>query len=181
MHFAHLHPNIGMRQNRHLEQDAVYHVTARINRGEMAFKEIAMRELFLSYIKTAKKKYPCEIYNFCVMGNHIHLFIQPCKDSSLSKIMQWLLGNYAKEWNKKHGVKGHLWGDRFWSRIIKSCRGFLRVFDYISRNPVEAGLAGRPDEWEYGGVCHFIKGETSIIDIPPWLESVYQTFCGCGP
>jgi hypothetical protein len=42
---------------------------------------------------------------------------------------------------------------------------------------VEAGLAGRPDEWEYGGVCHFVKGETSILDIPPWLEALYQAFC----
>jgi hypothetical protein len=28
-------------------------------------------------------------------------------------------------------------------------------------------IAGRADEWEYGGICHFIKGETSILDIPP--------------
>jgi hypothetical protein len=77
-----------------------------------------------------------------------------------------------------------LWGDRFFSAIIRTGRGFLRVFDYISKNPVEAGLAGRADEWEYGGVgqyvrCHFVKGETAIIDIPPWLEAVYQAFvCG---
>jgi hypothetical protein len=39
---------------------------------------------------------------------------------------------------------------------------------------VEAGLAGRAEEWEYGGVCHFIKGETSIIDIPPLIKTAYQ-------
>jgi putative transposase len=112
------------------------------------------------------------------MGNHIHFAIRPDKDASLSKIMQWLLGNYAKAWNKAHGVKGHLWGDRFFSKIIRTCRAFRHVFDYISKNPVKAGLAGRADEWEQG-VCHFVKGETTIIDIPPWLEAVYQAFvCG---
>jgi putative transposase len=175
-----------MRKNRHLEQNAVYHVTARINRGEMVFNEAAMRALFLEFVKMVKKKYPLAIYNFCVMGNHIHFAIRPGRDSSLSKIMQWLLGNFAKAWNKAHGVKGHLWGDRFFSRIISGDRDFLRVFDYISRNPVEAGLVERPDEWEYGGVgqyvrgqyvrCHFIEGETAIISVPPWLKAVYQAF-----
>ena len=96
-----------MRQNRHLKQNAVYHVTARINRGEFVFLESAMRILFLTYIKRLKKKYSFAIYNFCIMGNHVHFVIRPDKGSSLSKIMQWLLGNYAKEWNKRHGVTGH--------------------------------------------------------------------------
>jgi len=173
---AYLRPIYNMRHNRQLEEGATYHVTARVNRGEMAFDEIAMRELFLAYVRRAKKKFSFSIFNFCVMGNHIHFAIKPLKDSSLPKIMQWLLGNFAKAWNKAHGVKGHLWGDRYWSKIIRSIRAFLRVFDYISRNPVKAGLAGRPEEWEFGGICHFIKGEMSILDIPPKIKAVYQAF-----
>jgi len=180
MLFDRLRPIYNMRKNRLLEKNAVYHVTARINRGEMAFRETAMRALFLAYVKRVKKKHSCEIYNFCIMGNHIHFEIRPGKDSSLPKIMQWLLGNFAKAWNKAHGVKGHLWGDRYWSKIIRDIREFLRVFDYISQNPVEAGLAERPEEWEYGGVGQyhrrFIKGETSIIDIPPLIRAAYQAF-----
>ncbi|MDR2922779.1 MAG: transposase, partial [Treponema sp.] len=165
--------------------NAVYHVTARINRGEMVFNDPAMRKLFLSFIKRVKKKYPMAIYNFCIMGNHIHFAVRPDKDASLSKIMQWLLGNYAKAWNKAHGVKGHLWGDRFFSKIIRTCLAFRHIFNYISKNPVKAGLAAKAEDWEYGGVGqyvrrHFVKGETTIIDIPPWLEPVYHAFIhGC--
>jgi putative transposase len=142
----------------------------------MVFNEIAMRSLFLAFVKRVKKKYPMAIYNFCIMGNHIHFAIRPDKGASLSKIMQWLLGNYAKAWNKVHGVTGHLWGDRFFSKIISTGRDFARVFEYISRNPVKAGLAGSAEEWEYGGVCHFVKGEMDIIDIPPWIQALYQAF-----
>ena len=92
--------------NRQLEPNAVYHVTARINRGEMVFNEIAMRSLFLTFVTRAKKKHSFAVYNFCVMGNHVHFAVRPDKGSSLSKIMQWLLGNYAKASNKAHGVKG---------------------------------------------------------------------------
>ena len=142
----------------------------------MVFNEVAMRILFLGYVKRLKKKHSFAIYNFCIMGNHIHFAIRPDKDSSLSAIMQWLLGNYAKAWNKAHGVKGHLWGDRFFSSVISGDRNFLRVFGYISNNPVVAGLVDKADQWEAGGVCHFIKGDTTIIDIPPWIETVYQVF-----
>jgi len=142
----------------------------------MVFNEIAMRALFLAFVKQTKKRYSFAIYNFCVMGNHVHFTIRPDKGSSLSKIMQWLLGNYAKAWNKAHGVKGHLWGDRFFSKIIRTDEEFLHVFKYISQNPVKAGLVERAEEWEYGGVCHFLRGEKGIIDIPPWIPALYHDF-----
>jgi putative transposase len=164
-----------MRQNRHLEPKAIYHVTVRINRGERISNEAAMRTLFLDYVKRVKKKYSFAIYNFCVMGNHIHFVIRPDKGSSLSDIMRWLLGNYAKGWNKAHGVKGHLWGDRFFSKIIRTLRSFLSVFDYISQNPVKAGLVGRAEWWEFGGVCHFKKGILEILDLPPLVKAVYES------
>jgi hypothetical protein len=37
-------------------------------------------------------------------------------------------------------------------RIIRDGSAFLHVFKYINWNPVEAELAGRADEWEYGGI-----------------------------
>ena len=133
-----------MRQNRHLVPNAIYHVTAKINRGEFVFLDAAMRILFLEYVKLLKTKYSFAIYNFCIMGNHIHFVIRPDKGSSLSKIMQWLLGNYAKGWNKRHGVTGHLWGDRFFSRVVDECRESLRrLFRYVSENPVEGDLVRR--------------------------------------
>jgi putative transposase len=168
-----------MRKNRQLEQNAVYHVTVRINRGEMVFTDAAMRFLFLAFLKRAKKRYPCAIYNFCVMGNHIHLVIRPDKDISLSKIMQWLLGNFAKAWNKAHGVKGHFWGDRFFSKIISSTgESFRRAFEYVSQNPVLAGLVARMEDWQYGGLCHFKKKDEGILDLPEWLIPEYEALYG---
>jgi len=44
---------------------------------------------------------------------------------------------------------------------------------------VEAGLVERAEEWEYGGVCHFVRGETGIINIPPWIQVLYHALmCG---
>jgi putative transposase len=153
-----------MRKNRRLLEGAEYHVTARINRGEMVFLNRENRELFIDVLKRAKKKYHFSVKNFCIMGNHIHFLIKPGHGVSLSKIMQWLLGVFAQLWNKRHGLTGHLWGDRFFSRIISGIFDFLRVFSYIDQNPVAAGLAEQSEQWEYGGAWHRKNGINDIID-----------------
>ena len=152
-----------MRKNRILLEGAEYHVTARINRGEKIFLVQNDRDLFMDTLKKVKNKYNFTIKNFCIMGNHVHLLIKPGPGESLSKIMQWLLGVFAQLWNKKHGLTGHLWGDRFYSRIIQGLLDFIRVFQYIDDNPVIAGIVIKPEQWEYGGLWHHKKGITDLI------------------
>ena len=146
-----------------LLEGAEYHVTARINRGEKIFLRQEDRELFMIILKRAKKKFLFSLKNFCIMGNHIHLLIKPGAGESLSKIMQWILGVFAQLWNKKHKLSGHLWGDRFFSRIISGILDFVRVFIYIDYNPVFAGIVRKPEQWEFGGLWHHKKGLTDII------------------
>ena len=153
-----------MRKNRELLDGAEYHVTARINRGETIFLNQENRELFMKVLKRAKKKYNFTIKNFCIMGNHIHLLIKPEHGESLSRIMQWILGVFAQLWNKNNKLTGHLWGERFFSRIIRGILDFLRVFSYIDNNPVNAGLAECPEKWMYGGLWHHKKGVADIVN-----------------
>jgi len=158
-----------MRKNRILLDGADYHVTARINRGEKIFLLREDRELFMEILKRAKKKFNFSIKNFCIMGNHVHFLLKPGPDESLSKIMQWVLGVFAQKWNKKHGLSGHLWGNRFFSRVISGILDFLRVFLYIDYNPCYAGLVKYPEQWEYGGLWHHKKGLTIITEMADLL------------
>jgi putative transposase len=162
-----------MRRNRILKDGAEYHVTARINRGEMIFLSKDDRDMFMKVLKRAKQKFKFQIKNFCIMGNHIHLLIKPGIKESLSKIMQWLLGVFAQLWNKKHHLTGHLWGDRFFSRIILGIIDFLRVFMYIDDNPVIANMVERSWQWEYGGLWYHRKGIKGIIEEPESITVAY--------
>ncbi|MDR2501571.1 MAG: transposase [Treponema sp.] len=166
-----------MRMPRQIKQNAAYHVTARANRGEMVLFCPAMRKLFLAILERAKKKYGFAIHNFSIMGNHIHLLIRPGPKGSLSQIMQWILSLFARAWNKKHGVKGHVWGDRFFSKILAALSDFLHAFAYVSRNPVKAGLVETAEAWEFGGLWHFIKGNWAILGQTLCIEILYQSLC----
>ena len=120
------------------------------------------------------------------MTNHVHLLIKPKNGNQLPKIMQWLLCNYAKAWNKAHGVKGHLWKARYFSRIIRDYKGFLKVFDYVSKNPLKANMVERLENWKDSGIVHFLSGRRDVVDIcfneilagvPVCLEDIYKTYC----
>jgi putative transposase len=65
---------------------------------------------------------------------------------SLVEKAKWIKCNFAKAWNKAQGRTGHVWGERFFSRIIDGMRDFLRVREYIAENPVKAGLVERAAE-----------------------------------
>jgi len=76
--------------------------------------------------------------------------IKPEKDESLSRVMQWVLSVFAIHYNKMFSLHGHVWYDRFKSKIVNSLRQFVATFNYIARNPVVAGLAERPEQYRYG-------------------------------
>jgi putative transposase len=162
-----------MRRARLLRDGAEYHVIARINRGEMILLPEAEKMLLLTVIQRAKKRYRFQIKNFCIMNNHIHILIKPGKDESLSRIMQWILSVFAMTWNRKHNLKGHVWGERFYSRIIEGIVDFLRVFIYIDDNPVYAKLVEHPRKWEFGGLWHHKNGIINITDPPDTLTLQY--------
>jgi REP element-mobilizing transposase RayT len=100
------------------------------------------------------------------MGNHIHFLIKPGEDSNLSEIMQWIKCNFAKAWNKAHGRRGHVWGERFYSQIINGITDFLRVREYIVDNPVRAGLVGRAAEWIFGSLYYRLHRLSDLLDEP---------------
>jgi len=160
-----------MRHPRQLVDGAWYHVTARVNRRDMLLGHPEVRDLFLVFLARAKKRYRFHVANFCVMGNHVHLQIQPARGENLSAIMRWLLGRFSRAYNKERGLSGHFWGDRFRSRVLDGLRQFTATFGYIDENPVKAGLASCFCEWVHGGAWHSRMGDRRILEAAvPWLS-----------
>jgi putative transposase len=160
-----------MRKPRELHEGARYHVTARANRKEMILDTSAMKELFLSVVKRAKVKYDFRLENFCIMGNHFHFVIQPGRGESLSAIMRWILSVFAMAYNKIRGFTGHVWGCRFFSRIIASLWELLQVFEYIDNNPVKANQVEDRREWRWGGLWQQRTGCRQVVEkMDEWLR-----------
>ena len=136
---------------------------SRANRKEMILETEHMKEMFMSVIRRSKKRYRFNLLNFCILGNHFHFLIEPDQGESLSKIMQWILSRFATLYNKAINSTGHVWGGRYWSRIICDEQDFKNVMNYIDNNPIMAALAVRPGEWKYCGLYHIFNGMFDMV------------------
>ena len=160
-----------MRKTRELKRNAEYHVTAKINRGEFILESDDIKDLFLHIVERAKKKYSFKIRGFSIMDNHIHFLMKPGCEESLSRIMQWILSVFAIYYNKMFNLKGHVWYDRFNSKIIETFRQLIATFKYICDNPVKANLVKTPQEYKYG-VLWFIHHKQYQFIEPPDIELI---------
>lgn len=67
----------------------------------------------------------------------------------LSRVMQGIKGVSAREINKLRDVTGSVWQDESFDHVILSEPEYYRVLDYISHNPVAAGLTSAPGEHQF--------------------------------
>jgi putative transposase len=82
------------------------------------------------------------------MTTHLHLLVD-VPDESLPIGMHSLNSHYGTEFNARHGRIGHLIRSRYWSKRMKSTEQLLEAFRYGARNPLEAGLCARPEDWRW--------------------------------
>lgn len=153
-----------MRKPRILIKNSKYHVIAKINRSEFLLEKRWIKEEMISILKEKKKKYSYNIHQFCIMDNHIHLIIEPLGDACLSRIMQSILCTFAIRFNRRYNLHGHIWYDRFKSKVIQDIFQFLDTFDYISNNPVKAGMIDDPNLYPYGGIYDILYQKMKVVD-----------------
>lgn len=156
-----------MRKPRLTLPGARYHVIARVNRGEFIFQRQEVKDLFLALMRKAKKRYKFAIETFCIMDSHVHLIIRPLEGESISRIMQWLLSVFALRFNRRFGLVGHVWMDRFKSFILHTDAQRMKAHAYIANNPVSAGLVRLPSHYSHSAARFILAGDFSIIEKPP--------------
>jgi len=83
---------------------------------------------------------------FCLMPTHYHVLLD-VKENALQRGMHELNGQFAQQFNLRHGRSGHLCGDRYSAVRVESDSHMQAAYRYIFRNPVKAGLCLSPQGW----------------------------------
>jgi putative transposase len=130
------------------DPDGIYHVTARGVERRVVFEDDEDRELFMRILCATATRRRWEVWAWCLMTTHYHLVVRaPAGDLSLG--MQWLNGRYADRFNLRYRRPGHLWQGRFHSVRVEREAHLAELSRYVARNPVEAGLCARPEDWPW--------------------------------
>src|SRR6266550_5024038 len=152
---------------------AICHVLSRGDRREAIFRTEADRKLLLDLLAQTCRRTGWQIHAYCLMDNHFHLVVETPR-SNLSAGMQWLLGSYTQQFNRRHGLWGHLFGGRYKALLVdaRGGGGYLRqVCDYVHLNPVRAAILSdkeRVHRYRWSSCAHYL---TSKRKRPVWLRT----------
>jgi len=130
-------------------ENSVYHIITRGNQKQTVFLDMADYQIYLKMLAKRKKRFGFKLYSFCLMPNHVHLLMQVEKANVLSSIMRSLNLSYTLYFNFKYQKVGHLWQDRFKSRIIEKNEYLLECMKYIEENPLRASLVKSIDKYNW--------------------------------
>lgn len=85
---------------------------------------------------------------FCLMGTHYHLVLETQRERLSSGVhrLNWL---YAAGFNARHDRFGHVFSERFSTRVIESEDYLFDACAYVLLNPIRAGLCDRVEEWPW--------------------------------
>jgi hypothetical protein len=108
-----------MRLHRNLAQGAWYEVRTAINNREPLFQRRQAVTVFCRVFGEAHGRFDFELRGFRLDEEWLSFYIRPMDGLQLPAIMQWVKQTFAVRFNLSTDRTGHVWGERYWSRVLE--------------------------------------------------------------
>lgn len=168
---------------RPIDEGLIYHAINRGNNRHAVFGDDADYTAFLDALARTQRRYPFELYGYCLMTNHFHLLLRPREGQSISRILQSLTVAHTWRYHRRHRTVGHVWQGRFKSPVIQGDEHLLVVLRYIEANPVRAGMVADAGDYRWSSYAAHALGRANALlsAVPNWerlgvLEAVRQAY-----
>ena len=105
------------------------------------------------------------------MDNHVHFVVEPTTETGLAALFSYTHMRYSQYFNKKKGVKGHLWQGRFFSCPL-DVEHLYDAVRYVELNPMRARMVKRLGGYRWSSLLMHLKGkgEFELSPISDYLE-----------
>lgn len=138
-----------MRPKRVWYPGAMYHVTNRgVHKCTIVFEDEDAQHFF-NLMRKYAAIFNCQVHAYCLMTNHFHMLIET-QNSKIGDFVGQVSQLYAMFFNRKYDYEGHLFQDRFYSKVVEDERYFLECSRYIHLNPVKAYMVMSPEQYSWG-------------------------------
>ena len=122
---------------------------------------------YLGTLAECREALRFKVYAYCLMGNHVHLVVDPgATPSTISVLMKRLAGRHARRLNLRNSWSGSLWESRFKCSPIETDRYLLTCGRYVDMNPVRAGIVSVPEAYAWSSY----RARAGLIACD-WLDS----------
>lgn len=126
-----------------------YHVTARCTNKEWFDLPMpVVWDIFSRYLYFVTLAYGIRIHSFVLMSNHFHMLLTT-PDANLDKTMNYLLREVSKAIGEETGRINQIFGGPYHWTVIRNRLYYEHAYKYVYRNPVEARICGRVEQYPY--------------------------------
>jgi putative transposase len=122
------------------------------------------RLTFRRFLGETVERFGWSITAWVLMTNHFHLVIRT-PQPNLSRGMHWLNGRYAGWYNRTHRRSEHLFHGRFHAFLIDEEAYLAEVLRYVVLNPVQEGMAARPEAYRWSSY----RATGGFESAPEWV------------
>ncbi|MFH1304836.1 MAG: transposase [Candidatus Omnitrophota bacterium] len=154
------------RQARDVYDGAVFHIIQRGNNCQPLLKSTSDFLRFLGILKKYKKQYGFEIYNYCLMKNHIHMLMKIKLGETAAKLFQGIFQSFQMHHRKEYGYTGRLYQNRYISKLVERDSYMLECARYIERNPLSAKLVTSLDDYRWVSYHFYSHGKADPLITP---------------
>jgi REP element-mobilizing transposase RayT len=144
--------------------NSYYHIYNRGAHRIDIFRSDADYVFLLKKLKELTARYNISVVAYCLMSNHYHLLLRQNGEFEISSLMQALFNSYSKAFNIKYRHSGTLFEGPYRATAVDSGPYLLHLCRYIHRNPLEASMVVKPEQWHYSNYPEFIglRGGTLV-------------------
>jgi REP element-mobilizing transposase RayT len=140
---------------------ALYHVTARGDRGEDIFSDDRDRNALLGILSQICQRFIVSCHAYCLMSNHYHLVLETA-EPNLARALRQLNGVYTQWFNRRHERVGHVFQGRYKAILVDRDSYYLEVVRYVLLNPVRAKFVTRAQDWPWSSY-RAVRGQSLAI------------------
>jgi len=144
-----------------------YLITTNVKDRRPLFAERSCCQIVIDGIRFLRTRLGHRVHAYVLMPDHLHLVVTPRESGNVSQIMHSLKLHTSREIGVLLGSKGGIWQARFYERALRTPRDVEEAIVYVHDNPIKAGLADRPEDYDWSSYRAYISGEPTPIDVDP--------------
>ncbi|TCK93234.1 REP element-mobilizing transposase RayT [Natranaerovirga hydrolytica] len=148
------------------QNGAYYHIMCRSASEFLLFRDDHDKIRYLQVLKKCLNEFNGILLSYCLMDNHLHLLLNPL-NVDISKFMHKLNLSYAIYYNKKYNRRGHVFADRFNSKIITNEKYFFIASLYIHNNPKDLSpyYKKHPHKYPFSSFSYYLGLENDAFNM----------------
>lgn len=119
-----------------------------INRDNVLDGESKMR-LLRTVLNEVRQQYRFRMVAYVFLRNHLHLLLAPAEGVTLDQLVHEIMRRFENDYATLLGMpqSTRVWQRTYTAHKANDVNEFAAMLDYVHYNPVQHGLAQRPEEW----------------------------------